>query len=66
MNPERVALASQENNFYEFDNLLDNACNMLQHKQAVYSIRRLGELNAILINMEEELDLLANLIPESS
>ena len=48
----------KENPFLEFESLLDNACVKLQHKKAQYSIRRLQELDEILLCLEKELDAL--------
>ena len=49
-------LAARENSFFEFETLLDDTCTRLQHKQALYTIRRLRELDAILDVVERELD----------
>jgi hypothetical protein len=41
-----------------FETLLDNTCSRLRDLQARHSLRRLGELETILNNLETELDAL--------
>ena len=59
MSPDRVAIISINNPLFEFETILDDTCNRLQHKQTQYSIRRLRELNSVLINLERELESLS-------
>ena len=61
MDLENTSFTMQENPFFEFATLLDNACMRLQSKQAQYSIRRLQKLNEILIDVERELDVFVSL-----
>ena len=56
MNPENSPYAVYNNPFFEFETLLNNACMRLQCKHAQYSIRRLKEMDAILANLETELN----------
>ena len=48
----------EENPYLEFETLLDNTCFRLQKKQAQYTLRRLGELDTVLANLEKELDII--------
>jgi len=61
MNPENSSLAVHEKSFFE---TLDNTCTRLEEKQALYSIKRLEKLDAILFDLESELDALINKITE--
>ena len=61
MNPENSPFILKENSIFEFDTLLDDTCARLQHKKAQFSIRRIQELDEILISLEKELDLLISL-----
>ena len=53
-------LSDRSSVIYEksFLNTLDNACLRLQEKQARYTIKRLDQLDAILDELETELDIL--------
>ena len=61
MSPEKLSYAIEETSFFEFETLLDNTCFRLQNKQAQYTIRRLCELDAVLVNLEKELDVIIHL-----
>ena len=39
-----------------FETILDNTCSRLHDKQVEYSLKRLAELEKILIDLERELD----------
>jgi hypothetical protein len=60
-----MPFAVENNPYLEFETLLDKTCFRLQSKQAQYSIRKLIELEAILINLERELDIIVNLVAKS-
>ena len=66
MNPEKQALAMQENPVFEFEALLNLTCLKLQNKQAKYSVHRLRGLDTILTKLEAELDLLLNIKKKDS
>ena len=44
----------------EFETVLNETCNRLQHTKAQFTIRRLRELIEILINLERELEKLVS------
>ena len=64
MNPKNGPFAQQEES--SFESLLDITCIRLQEKQAQYSVRRLGELDLILEDMERELDILVCLTADQT
>jgi len=55
MNPENRFAAVPEKTFAE---TLDNACTRLAEKQARYSIKHLDELDAVLCELEADLNAL--------
>ena len=59
MNPENDYLSLQEISSNEFDTLLDHTCIKLEYKQTLYSIRRLRELDLVLMDLERELEQIA-------
>ena len=63
MDPLNFSIALHEKT--SFEAILDNVCSRLQDRQALYSIRRLDELDIILGEIETELDVLVRGLPLS-